>query len=226
MEHKHAHKEQQSYYDTRVSELNDMYNAKINELNASNQMSKQAEIDMLRLEFEETMKEQLQVLHSSHREELAAKTINHNAEIEVLTQQNQGLESKIQSLTAETVTLIADNKRLHAERDQQQASIHEQAIEIKRLQEMLAQVASPTSTNTTEIVKYKLSPSEISEIRDGFAAIDRDNDGKIDRNELKEMLLKVLDAKATDQEVEEMIGLVDSNHDGGIDLEEWITATM
>lgn len=206
-EHTHAHKEQKSYYDTRVSELNEVYIVKMNELNVSNEASKQAEIGVLRVEFDETMKEQREVMQASHGDAMRSLEKSHATEI-------AGLEAKIALLTS-------DNERLRIDNERQVSVIDEQSREIKRLTELLTMTPATIATAT----KFSLSMSELAEMRKSFAEIDQNSDGKITRNELKEMLRRVLDASITDEEVEQMLGLSDRNNDG-IDFEEWIAATV
>lgn len=227
-EHTHAHNEQKSYYDTRVSELNEVYIVKMNELNVSNEASKQAEINMLRVEFEETMKEQREVLQASHGDAMRSLEKSHateiaglEAKIAGLEKNIVGLEAKTAGLEAKTALLASDDERLRVDNEKQVSVIDEQAREIKRLTELLTMTPATVATAT----KFSLSMSELAEMRKSFAEIDQNGDGKITRNELKEMLRRVLDASITDEEVEQMLGLSDRNNDG-IDFEEWIAATV
>lgn len=58
------------------------------------------------------------------------------------------------------------------------------------------------------------------ELRDAFAVFDTDNSGSIDRKELKR-ILKKLDQKLTDAELDAMMAEVDTNGDGEISFEEF-----
>jgi hypothetical protein len=220
-EHTHAHKEQKSYYDTRVSELNEVYIVKMNELNVSNEASKQAEVNMLRVEFEETVKEQREVLQASHGDAMRSLEKSYTTEITGLEVKITGLEAKVAGFEAKIAQLTSDNERLRVDNERQVSVIDEQAREAKRLTELLTMTPATVATAT----KFSLSMSELTEMRKSFTEIDQNSDGKITRNELKEMLRRVLDASITDEEVEQMLGLSDRDNDG-IDFEEWIAATV
>lgn len=72
--------------------------------------------------------------------------------------------------------------------------------------------------------KFSLTESMVAEMRESFTQIDTSGNGKIDREELKSMLLKVAADCATEDIINEMMAIADSNGDGGVDFEEFIKA--
>ena len=79
------------------------------------------------------------------------------------------------------------------------------------LQEFLAMMMAKNSSG-------RLSKEEHLE---AFKAFDKNNDGFIDREELKRVM-DALDQGVTDQEVEEMINMCDINGDGKVDFHEFV----
>jgi hypothetical protein len=83
-------------------------------------------------------------------------------------------------------------------------------------------VDAPTDAQVA--AKFSLSESMVAEMRESFAQIDTSGNGKIDREELKSMLLKVASDCATEDIINEMMAIADTNGDGGVDFEEFIKA--
>jgi len=85
-------------------------------------------------------------------------------------------------------------------------------------------VDAPVETDAQVAAKFSLSESMVAEMRESFAQIDTSGNGKIDREELKNMLLKVAADCATEEIINEMMAIADTNGDGGVDFEEFIKA--
>jgi len=96
----------------------------------------------------------------------------------------------------------------------------------KAVEEAPAEVveAPVESTDAQVAAKFSLSESMVAEMRESFAQIDTSGNGKIDREELKNMLLKVAADCATEDIINEMMAIADTNGDGGVDFEEFIKA--
>ena len=95
----------------------------------------------------------------------------------------------------------------------------------KAVEEAPAEVVdAPVETNAQVAAKFSLSENMVAEMRESFAQIDTSGNGKIDREELKIMLLKVASDCATEDIINEMMAIADTNGDGGVDFEEFIKA--
>ncbi|CAF3401091.1 unnamed protein product [Rotaria socialis] len=69
----------------------------------------------------------------------------------------------------------------------------------------------------------KLTPSQEQELRDAFNLFDRDHSGKITKSELRK-LLRALNVKATDSEVQRLLHRMDTDNSGDIDFNEFKNA--
>lgn len=67
----------------------------------------------------------------------------------------------------------------------------------------------------------QLSEQQISDIRKEYDYFDKDNNGQLDLQEFIE-LLTILSPKTKANRVEEGFNLIDDNHDGFIDFEEFL----
>ena len=66
----------------------------------------------------------------------------------------------------------------------------------------------------------KISAEQVAELKKAFDVMDANKDGVVTRDELKS-LLKGLGEEVTDEIVDEMINIADSNNDGKIQFEEF-----
>ncbi len=71
----------------------------------------------------------------------------------------------------------------------------------------------------------KLSADQIAELRKAFDVMDANKDGEVTKEELKN-LLKGLGEDVTDEVVDEMIAIADTNNDGKVQFEEFCNASM
>ena len=71
----------------------------------------------------------------------------------------------------------------------------------------------------------KLSAEQIAELRKAFDVMDANKDGVVTKEELKN-LLKGLGEDVTDEVVDEMIAIADTNNDGKVQFEEFCNASM
>ena len=71
----------------------------------------------------------------------------------------------------------------------------------------------------------KLSTDQIAELRKAFDVMDANKDGVVTKEELKN-LLKGLGEDVTDEVVDEMIAIADTNNDGKVQFEEFCNASM
>ena len=71
----------------------------------------------------------------------------------------------------------------------------------------------------------KLSTDQIAELRKAFDVMDANKDGVVTKEELKN-LLKGLGEDVTDEVVDEMIAIADTNNDGKVQFEEFCKASM
>ena len=71
----------------------------------------------------------------------------------------------------------------------------------------------------------KLSAEQIAELRKAFDVMDANKDGVVTKEELKN-LLKGLGEDVTDEVVDEMIAIADTNNDGKVQFEELCNASM
>ena len=71
----------------------------------------------------------------------------------------------------------------------------------------------------------KLSADQIAELRKAFDVMDANKDGEVTKEELKN-LLKGLGEDVTDEVVDEMIAIADTNNDGKVQFEEFCKASM
>ena len=71
----------------------------------------------------------------------------------------------------------------------------------------------------------KLSADQIAELRKAFDVMDANKDGVVTKDELKN-LLKGLGEDVTDEVVDEMIAIADTNNDGKVQFEEFCNASM
>ena len=95
----------------------------------------------------------------------------------------------------------------------------------KAVEEAPAEVVdAPVESDAQVAAKFSLSENMVAEMRESFAQIDTSGNGKIDREELKSMLLKVASDCATEDIINEMMAIADTNGDGGVDFEEFIKA--
>ena len=69
----------------------------------------------------------------------------------------------------------------------------------------------------------KLSPEQVTELKDVFAQLDTNKDGFITKDELKAML-EGLGQKVEDSVIDQLIAMADSNGDGKIDFNEFVAA--
>ena len=69
----------------------------------------------------------------------------------------------------------------------------------------------------------KLSQDQIAELRKAFDVMDANKDGVVTPDELKK-LLTGLGEDVTDDVVQEMINIADTNGDGKVDFEEFVKA--
>lgn len=65
------------------------------------------------------------------------------------------------------------------------------------------------------------SPERLEELREDFAAVDEDQDGRIDYGEFGQ-LMETLNAGMTGHELRIGFGEIDTDHDGRISLAEFI----
>ena len=61
----------------------------------------------------------------------------------------------------------------------------------------------------------------LESMRTAFASFDTDNSGSISVEELREVLVKNLGQQVSDDELDRLVQLADSNGDGEIDFEEF-----
>ena len=71
----------------------------------------------------------------------------------------------------------------------------------------------------------KLTADQIAELRKAFDVMDANKDGVVTKEELKN-LLKGLGEDVTDEVVDEMIAIADTNNDGKVQFEEFCNASM
>ena len=71
----------------------------------------------------------------------------------------------------------------------------------------------------------KLSAEQIAQLRKAFDVMDANKDGVVTKEELKN-LLKGLGEDVTDEVVDEMIAIADTNNDGKVQFEEFCNASM
>ena len=71
----------------------------------------------------------------------------------------------------------------------------------------------------------KLSADQVAELRKAFDVMDANKDGFVTKDELKN-LLKGLGEDVTDEVVDEMISIADTNGDGKVEFEECCNASM
>ena len=71
----------------------------------------------------------------------------------------------------------------------------------------------------------KLSADQIAELKKAFDVMDANKDGVVTKEELKN-LLKGLGEDVTDEVVDEMIAIADTNNDGKVQFEEFCQASM
>ena len=64
-------------------------------------------------------------------------------------------------------------------------------------------------------------PTEDNELRAAFSVFDKDGDGKITKEELKQVM-KTLGQDPTEEDVQDMINENDVDHDGAIDYNEFV----
>ena len=69
----------------------------------------------------------------------------------------------------------------------------------------------------------KLSPEQVTELKDVFAQLDVNNDGFITKDELKAMM-EGLGNKVEESCIDAMIACADSNGDGKIDFNEFVSS--
>tara|TARA_B110000305_G_C18995060_1_gene427922 strand:- start:225 stop:452 length:228 start_codon:yes stop_codon:yes gene_type:complete len=69
----------------------------------------------------------------------------------------------------------------------------------------------------------KISAEQVAELKKAFDVMDANKDGVVTRDELKS-LLKGLGEEVTDEIVDEMINIADSNNDGKIQFDEFCKA--
>ena len=69
----------------------------------------------------------------------------------------------------------------------------------------------------------KISAEQVAELKKAFDVMDANKDGVVTREELKS-LLKGLGEEVTDEIVDEMINIADSNNDGKIQFDEFCKA--
>ena len=102
----------------------------------------------------------------------------------------------------------------------------EAPIEEGKAEEASAEVVDTAAepSDAQVAAKFSLSESMVAEMRESFSQIDTSGNGKIDREELKSMLLKVAADCATEDVINEMMTIADTNGDGGVDFEEFIKA--
>ena len=71
----------------------------------------------------------------------------------------------------------------------------------------------------------KLTADQVAELRKAFDVMDANKDGVVTKEELKN-LLKGLGEDVTDEVVDEMIAIADTNNDGKVQFEEFCVASM
>jgi calmodulin len=74
-------------------------------------------------------------------------------------------------------------------------------------------------------MSLKLTPNQIDRLRKAFDVMDTNKDGFVTKDELK-TLLKELDEEVTDETVENIIAVADTNGDEKIDFEEFCNSPM
>lgn len=75
--------------------------------------------------------------------------------------------------------------------------------------------------NESKTVQAQRHPASTRELKQDFARVDNDRDGRVDFAEFKQ-LLQGLDAEMSEQELRIGFREVDSDHDGLIDCREFI----
>ncbi|CAC5377258.1 unnamed protein product [Mytilus coruscus] len=94
--------------------------------------------------------------------------------------------------------------------------------------EMINEVDSDGSgtinfTEFTNMMGKKMENSNpVEDLREAFKIFDKNNDGKIDPNELKKVMVNIGE-KLTDEEANEMIKEADVDGDGKVNYEEFVT---
>ncbi|XP_077987893.1 neo-calmodulin-like [Glandiceps talaboti] len=77
---------------------------------------------------------------------------------------------------------------------------------------------------TALLAEYKVDPEEeLAGFREAFNVFDRDHDGFIDASELRKVVTEIGEEKISEKEFDEIMKEADSNNDGKIDCEEFIT---
>jgi calcium-dependent protein kinase len=71
-----------------------------------------------------------------------------------------------------------------------------------------------------------LSIQDYKELRQIFESVDQNGDGTLSREEIKGQLANCLPASTLDHRLDEIFQKVDSDHNGHIDYEEFIKATI
>ena len=69
-----------------------------------------------------------------------------------------------------------------------------------------------------------LSPEDEARFRRAFASFDTDNDGKLDRNGIRRLMLEFFGRNScSEADIDDTLSKVDTDHDGLMSLEEFIT---
>ena len=78
----------------------------------------------------------------------------------------------------------------------------------------------------TFIATQLLTTQETKELREAFREIDKNGDGKLSRQELLEEYLKTMDPATAEEEVNQIMAKVDTDHSGFIDYTEFLRASL
>lgn len=79
---------------------------------------------------------------------------------------------------------------------------------------------------TLTYIASRIPESQITELRGAFTKFDKNGDGQLTHQELKEGIQSVPDIKLSIDDIEKAMSVIDSNNNGVIDYTEFIAACM